>query len=44
VLARLELRLGLESREPQSESPLKVLQALARGEVELEQAQAKLLG
>ncbi|MGA2872226.1 MAG: DUF2089 domain-containing protein [Candidatus Dormibacteria bacterium] len=37
-------RLGLEPREPQPESPLEVLQALARGEVELEQAQAKLLG
>ncbi|MGH7704256.1 MAG: DUF2089 domain-containing protein [Candidatus Dormibacteria bacterium] len=35
-------RLGIEAREPRQESRLAVLQALARGEVDLDQAQAQL--
>lgn len=35
-------RLGIESREPATESRLGLLQALARGEVDLEQARARL--
>ncbi len=45
VRARVDsvlVRLGVESREPQPESQLSVLQALARGEVDLEQAQVRL--
>ncbi len=35
-------RLGIDTREPGPQSRLGVLQALARGEVELEEAQARL--
>ncbi len=45
VRARVDsvlVRLGVDSREPQPESRLGVLQALARGEVDLDQAQARL--
>jgi hypothetical protein len=35
-------RLGVESREPQPESRLSLLQALARGEVDLQEAEARL--
>ena len=35
-------RLGMESREPAAASPLELLQALARGELDVEQAQARL--
>ncbi|HVB53050.1 MAG TPA: DUF2089 domain-containing protein [Candidatus Acidoferrales bacterium] len=45
VRARVDsvlVRLGVEAREPLPESRLGVLQALARGEVDLDQAQARL--
>jgi hypothetical protein len=35
-------RLGVESRETQPESRLSLLQALARGEVDLEEAEARI--
>jgi hypothetical protein len=35
-------RLGVDAKEGQLESQLGVLQALARGDVDLEQAQARL--
>ncbi len=47
VRARLDqllARLGLDPEGGPQESPLEVLQALARGELDLEQAQARLPG
>lgn len=35
-------RLGLLAREPRDDSPLELLRALARGELEVEQVQAQL--
>ncbi|HEY6537475.1 MAG TPA: DUF2089 domain-containing protein [Candidatus Dormibacteraeota bacterium] len=45
VRARMDsllARLGVVDREPAADSQLEVLQALARGEVDLEQAEARL--
>jgi len=38
------VRLGVEARDPQPDSRLGVLQSLARGEVDLDQARARLRG